>query len=83
MDQTLSYLRESLANYIEDERCKQIYKKLENHNYDSEGKFVLDLNEDEITYLDTVLKKELEYAKQVQNDDRVNELSEVYELLVR
>ena len=80
IDHTLSYLRESLANYIEDDRCKRIYNKLE--NYDSEGKFVLDLDEREIRYLNSLLKKELEYAKQVQNDERVKELNEVFELLI-
>ncbi|MBS4223312.1 sporulation protein [Lederbergia citrea] len=82
MDHTLSYFRESLSNYEDDDLCKQIYKKLEAKDYGTEGKFVLDLDEEETAYLNDILDKELNYAKQVQNDIRVKELNELYELLL-
>ena len=43
--------------------------------------FVKELNEEEIIYLNGVLENELAYAKRVQYDERVKELTEVYELL--
>ncbi|MFD1849913.1 sporulation protein [Oceanobacillus bengalensis] len=81
MDNTLKYLRESLSNYSENELCRQILNKMESRQYSSEGKFVRDLDEEEMAYLDNVLDNELNYAKNVQNDVRVRELTEVYELL--
>ncbi|MFD1040421.1 sporulation protein [Virgibacillus byunsanensis] len=80
IDYTLDYLRESLANYIDNDMCQQIYGKLD--QYKNEGEFVRDLDEEEIAYLNDVVKKELDYAKNVQNDVRVQELTEVYELLL-
>ena len=75
-------MRESLCNYEDDEQCQQIFKKLESKHYGTEGKFVLDLDEKEIAYLNSILNKELKYAKQVENDIRVKELNEVFELLL-
>ncbi|WP_164670414.1 sporulation protein [Virgibacillus doumboii] len=81
MDDTLKYLRESLANYSEHELCQQINQKLESADYDSEGDFVKTLDDREMAYLNDVLEREINYAKNVQNDIRVSELNEVYELL--
>jgi hypothetical protein len=81
MDRTLQYLRESLSNYIENDVCQQILSKIENKNYANEESFVGDLDGQEMDYLDMVLENELDYAKNVQNDDRVKELNEVYEQL--
>ncbi len=81
IDHTLDYLRESVSNYIENDMAQKIYHKLESGNYTSEGEFVKDLDDDEIGYLDAILKREIAYAKNVQHDERVKELNEVYELL--
>lgn len=81
IDHTLEYLRESLSNYMDNEMCQKIVSKIESNNYTGEGKFVKDLNEEEIQYLNDVLEQELKYAKNVQHDIRVKELTEVYELL--
>ncbi|MFC2947096.1 sporulation protein [Virgibacillus sediminis] len=81
IDHTLNYLRESLSNYMDNEMCQQIVRKMETNQYVSEGHFVKDLDEEEITYLNDVLENELDYAKGVQHDIRVKELTEVYELL--
>lgn len=82
IDNTLNYLRESLANYSENDMCKQINKKLDMKKYKNENEFVKNLDEEEIAYLNSVVEKELKYAKSVQNDIRVKELTEVYEQLI-
>ncbi|WP_439144721.1 sporulation protein [Virgibacillus salinus] len=81
IDNTLNYLRESLANYSGNDMCQKIDKKLETEVYKNEVEFVRDLDEEEMAYLDSVLKNELAYARNVENDIRVKELTEVYELL--
>jgi Minor curli fiber component A len=81
IDHTLDYLRESLANYQENEMCQQIINKLQAKTYAGEGEFVKDLEDEEMTYLHDVLENELDYAKNVQYDQRVKELTEVFELL--
>ncbi|MFB4166987.1 sporulation protein [Virgibacillus sp. JSM 102003] len=77
----MNYLRESLANYSENDMCQRIGKKLETEGYKNEVEFVRNLDEEEMAYLDSVLEKELAYARNVENDIRVKELTEVYELL--
>ncbi|MFD2042879.1 sporulation protein [Ornithinibacillus salinisoli] len=81
MDDTLLYLRESLANYIENDLCKQIFQKIEQNNYESEEQFAEDLDDKEMSYLDSIVERELNYAKNVGDDTRVDQLTEVYELL--
>ncbi|WP_411852897.1 sporulation protein [Virgibacillus halodenitrificans] len=81
IDYTLNYLRESLANYSENEMCQQIFQKLDEKIYSNEVMFVKALDEEEMTYLNDVLENELYYAKSVEHDQRVKELTEVYELL--
>ncbi|MEC5423798.1 sporulation protein [Virgibacillus sp. C22-A2] len=81
VDHTLDYLRESLSNYMENEMCQEIVNKMEAKRYANEDQFVKDLDEEEMTYLNDVLENELNYAKGVQHDSRVKELTEVYELL--
>ncbi|WP_439649406.1 sigma-G-dependent sporulation-specific acid-soluble spore protein CsgA [Lentibacillus daqui] len=81
IDHTLDYLRESLANYAEDDMGRQIIKKLESRHFSGEGAFVKALTDDEMVYLDRILDREIHYAKNVQNDIRVKELNEVHELL--
>ncbi len=61
--------------------CQKIDKKLETEGYKNEGEFVRNLDEEEMAYLDSVLERELAYARNVENDIRVKELTEVYELL--
>ncbi|WP_202395756.1 sporulation protein [Virgibacillus halodenitrificans] len=77
----MNYLRESLANYSENEMCQQIFQKLDEKIYSNEVMFVKALDEEEMTYLNDVLENELYYAKSVEHDQRVKELTEVYELL--
>nr|WP_306798649.1 sporulation protein [Oceanobacillus saliphilus] len=77
----MEYLRESLSNYMENDMCQQLVSKLEANHYTSEKKFIDDLDGNEMDYLDMVLENELDYAKNVQNDIRVQELNEVFEQL--
>ncbi|MBP1970111.1 CRISPR/Cas system-associated endonuclease Cas1 [Virgibacillus natechei] len=81
MDHTLSYLRESLSNYMENDMCQQIVKKMQANKYANEEELARDLDEEETSYLNQVLENELDYAKNVQDDSRVKGLNEVHELL--
>ncbi|WP_191276622.1 sigma-G-dependent sporulation-specific acid-soluble spore protein CsgA [Neobacillus kokaensis] len=82
MDKTLGYLKETLSNYTDDHsEGRQIYQKLATGNFKTEGAFVRTLNEKEIDFLNHILHAEINYAQDVQDDQRVYELNEVYELL--
>ncbi|WHY65230.1 sigma-G-dependent sporulation-specific acid-soluble spore protein CsgA [Neobacillus sp. SuZ13] len=82
MDKTLGYLREILSNYTDDHsEGGHIYRKLSEGHYTSEGSFVRDLNQKEINFLNKILPKEINYAKEEQDEKRANELNEVFELL--
>lgn len=81
IDTTLEYLRESLANYGDSRLGRQISQRLESADYAGEGDFVKALNGEEMGYLNDVLEQEIGYARNVQNDQRVMQLNEVYELL--
>lgn len=80
MDQTLAYLRETLSNYEERELANTIYNKLKKP-WTNEKEFVDHLEQEEIQYLSKMLPKELEYAKDEQDDKRYNELMNVFEQL--
>lgn len=83
MDKTLGYLRETLSNYAnEHSQGKHLYRKLVEGSYTSEESFVQHLNSKEIEFLNEILPKEINYAKQEQDKQRARELNEVYELLI-
>jgi hypothetical protein len=83
MDKTLGYLRETLSNYAnEHSQGKHLYRKLVEGRYTSEESFVQHLNSKEIEFLNEILPKEINYAKQEQDKQRARELNEVYELLI-
>ncbi len=83
IDNTLKYLRESISNYLDNhDVCKQLYKKLGSKDYQDEVDFVEDLDEEETIYLDSLLKKEINYAEQAQDQFRVKQLNKIYELLL-
>ncbi|WP_010093853.1 hypothetical protein [Ornithinibacillus scapharcae] len=81
MDNTLQYLRESLSNYDEDALSLSIYDKLQHNTYENEEDFIKDLNDKELQYLEQILEREIDYAENVQDDLRVGQLREVYELI--
>ncbi|MBO0962063.1 sigma-G-dependent sporulation-specific acid-soluble spore protein CsgA [Neobacillus sp. MM2021_6] len=82
MDQTLRYLRETLSNYTEDyAEGRHLYMKLSEGAYASEASFVRDLGQKEIYFLNRMLPKEINYAKEEQDEKRAHELNEVFELL--
>ncbi|AIC96845.1 MULTISPECIES: sigma-G-dependent sporulation-specific acid-soluble spore protein CsgA [Bacillus] len=82
MDVTLGYLRESLSNHLENEVCQRICKKMLAKRYANEGEFVKDLDDNEMSFLNHVLEKEIKYAQNEQDQKRAKELNEVYELLL-
>ncbi|WP_342541282.1 sporulation protein [Heyndrickxia sp. FSL K6-6286] len=81
MDTTLAYLRESLSNHVNRSTGQRIYKKLQNH-YKNEEEFVRELDEEEISFLNSILKDEISYAQNEKDEKRVHQLNEVYELLI-
>ncbi|MCH1624700.1 sigma-G-dependent sporulation-specific acid-soluble spore protein CsgA [Fredinandcohnia quinoae] len=82
MDKTLGYLLETLSNYSDHHVIPQrMMNKLENTQYNSEGTFIRELNEEELIFLNKVLPDEIKYALESQDFKRVQELNEVYELL--
>jgi hypothetical protein len=82
LDNTLGYLRETLSNYTDDHTVgRHIYRKLTEGHYASEASFVRDLNQIEISFLNQMLPKEINYAKKEQDEKRAHELNEVFELL--
>ncbi|MEN2767812.1 sporulation protein [Ornithinibacillus xuwenensis] len=81
MDHTLKYLQESLSNYTDNALSESIYQKLRNNSYENEEEFVEDLNDKEMQYLDQILEREINYAENVQDDVRVAQLREVYEII--
>lgn len=81
IDNTLLFLRESLSNYEKHELSRGIYLKLQQNQYQNEREFVEDLDDREMQYLDQILEREINYAENVQDDVRVSQLREVYELI--
>jgi hypothetical protein len=82
MDKTLGYLREILSNYSDQHsEGKQVYRKLSDGKFTSEGDFVRQLSQKEIDFLNEILPQEINYAKEEQDEKRAHELNEVFELL--
>ncbi len=59
-----------------------MYHKLETNQYKDEDEFVRDLDENETSILNLILQYELDYAKNEQDDKRVEQLNGVFELLI-
>jgi len=80
---SLQYLSEALSNYVEiDQMCQEICTKLENGDYEEEVEFIEALEEEEASYLETVLQNEINYAKNAQDDIRVENLEVIYQVLI-
>ncbi|GAC91524.1 sporulation-specific SASP protein [Anoxybacillus flavithermus NBRC 109594] len=84
LNQTLAYLREALASYADRHHAiaMHLYKKLISKPYKSEEQFVRDLSPKEVAFLDRMLRQEMKYAKEEQDNIRVYHLNEVYEQLI-
>ncbi|MGM0873945.1 MAG: sporulation protein [Bacillota bacterium] len=82
MDFTLGYLKEALSNYDRSSVCQGINDKLEKGQFKTERDFVLQLEDDEVQFLNNVLPEEIKYAFNEQDFIRGNQLNEVYELLI-
>jgi hypothetical protein len=59
-----------------------MYNKLESNQYKNEDEFVRDLDENESSILNLILQYELDYAKNEQDEERVEQLNGVFELLI-
>lgn len=87
IENSLRYLKESFSNYLDEDDnenspiCEQLLKKLEKNEYESENQFLNDLEEEEIEYLSFLLESEINYAHQAQDEIRLKELTEIYELM--
>lgn len=82
LDKTLGYLKETLSNYTEQYSIGQeIYHKLKDHNFKSEGSFVRALSQEESDFLNRILPDEINYANEEQDSLRAKQLNEVFELL--
>ncbi|AST91607.1 hypothetical protein BC6307_10090 [Sutcliffiella cohnii] len=83
MNKPLAYLREVLSNYTNEGQHypSQLLSKIANNHYNTERDFVLDLSEQEIQYLNSILPNELSNAMESEDFPRVQQLNEVYELL--
>lgn len=83
MDTNLAYLRESLSNHLENHPlCQYMYDKLERSAYKDEDQFVRSLSEQETEILNLILRAEINYARQEEDQVREQQLIGVYELLI-
>jgi uncharacterized protein YpiB (UPF0302 family) len=81
MEKTLGYLRESLSNYIEkDKRARTIYEKLDS-SFKTEREFADHLEQEEIQFLNEILPDEIDYAKEEKDEQRYNQLNDMFEQL--
>ncbi|MCU9613226.1 sigma-G-dependent sporulation-specific acid-soluble spore protein CsgA [Caldibacillus lycopersici] len=82
MEQSLGYLREILAAHTEDDVVgKKIYQRIRNRDYKDEHQFVMELSQEESTYLNQILKEAIDYSRQEQDYERMQQLNDVYEQL--
>lgn len=87
IEKSLRYLKESLLHYLDEdddrynETCEQLLKRLKETEYKSEDQFLNDLEEEETEFLNNLLESEINYAHQAQDEVRLKELNDIYELL--
>lgn len=82
MNKPLGYLREILSNYTDrSQTAKDIYGKIRETEYTTEGAFVRVLSEEEMNFLNKILPDEINHAREEQDDTRAEQLNEVFELL--
>ncbi|RDU36593.1 sporulation protein [Neobacillus piezotolerans] len=81
MDQSLAYLREILSNYTENHNeGKKLFDKLKNH-YRTAEDFAEHLDAGDITFLNSILPEEIKYALDEKDEERAEQLNNVYEQL--
>jgi len=77
----LQYTKESIDAYIENPICQSIYAKLEESTYESEEEFITNLDAHELSYLDSLLHKEMQYARSANDEAKLSALTNLYEHL--
>ncbi|HIS28018.1 MAG TPA: sporulation protein [Candidatus Avamphibacillus intestinigallinarum] len=78
---SLQYMKESLDAYIENPVCQSIYAKLEKATYQREEEFIEHLDAHEVSYLDSLLHKEMQYARSTNDAVKLSALTNLYEHL--
>ncbi|WP_077214384.1 sporulation protein [Bacillus dakarensis] len=82
MNQPVGYLKEFLSNYTDrSDVAQEIYSIIREKDFTTESSFVRELNEQHISFLDQILSDAISYAKNEQDEERANQLNEIYELL--
>lgn len=82
MNQPLGYLKEILSNYTDrSDTGKEIYSIIREYDFTTEESFVRKLSDEQINFLNKILPEEINHAKEAKDEQRANQLNEVYELL--
>lgn len=81
IESSLLYLKESMDMYRENPLCESIFRKLEAKDYATESAFLTELSDEEISYLNALVRRELRYANDAEDRTRFNQLNDIYELL--
>lgn len=70
-----------MDSYIENPICQEIFAKLDNQGNTDGREFVDQLDAQEISYLNSLLQREMQYAQSATDDTRLEHLNKVYEQL--
>ncbi|MDQ0155391.1 sporulation protein [Robertmurraya andreesenii] len=82
MNQPLGYLKEILSNYTDrSDTAEEIYSIIREFDFTTEESFVRKLSAHQIDFLNKILPDEINHAKESHDNERENQLNEVYELL--
>ena len=81
IETSLLYLKESMDSYRGNSLCESVSRKLEAKSYESETEFLRELSDEEVSYLNALVRKELRYAHSSDDRTRFDQLNDIYELL--
>ncbi len=82
MNQPLGYLKEILSNYTDrSDTAEEIYSIIREFDFTTEESFVRRLSGNQMNFLNKILPDEINHAKEAHDNERENQLNEVYELL--
>jgi hypothetical protein len=82
MERSLGYLRESLSNWTDtNETARQLYSMIETQPYESNATFIEDLGDEEKTYLQEMIRYEMNYAKNERDKVRYDALNSIFRLM--
>jgi len=82
LNQPLGYLKEILSNYTDrSDTAEEIYSIIREFDFTTEESFVRRLSGNQMNFLNKILPDEINHAKEAHDNERENQLNEVYELL--